>query len=293
MGMNLEQHEYQVDEIVIGGSLNALLYAWYTGATLISIDPKEPYFFERFDPSVSLKDIGFENDISTLQAPKSTIEVGIKKSDVWKKIYFLLAMGGQAPIPNSAQSIRIEDDFVKVVTSHSRMARFTYNKLKIFDASQVAISGKKSINRKYKVLDWVWVNTGMIHSLDFIKDRDNFVKEIYFYEYNRRGDQPLKNLVAVSYMTGKELEEYYYSDTYAKFKIEEMMKTAGIKGRKNGYNAKGIPYHLNVKVTPEKREVILIDKYDMEYCMLSEKEILEQFAGPPANKNIQKLLRYW
>ena len=293
MGMNLERHEYSVDEIVVGGSLSALLYAWYTGATLISIDSKEPYFFERFSPDVDLSDIGFDNVTKTLQTSKGEMSVGIQKSEVWKKLYFLLSMGGQSPIPNSAQSIRIEDNIVKVVTSHSRVARFHYNELKVFNPSQVGDITKKSSLRKYKVLDWTWVNTGMMHSLDYISGRDNFVKEIYFYEYSRRGGQPLKHLVSVSYLSGKQLNEYYYSDTYARFKIEEMMKKVGIKGRRNGYNKNGDPYHLNVKVTPEKREIIPIDDYDLEFCKLSDEEVLKKFSGPPKNKSIQKLLRYW
>jgi len=298
MGMNLDHHEYSSEELVIGGSLNALLYAWYTGATLISIDSKEPYFFDRFSASTDLSDIGFENTIETLNKAKGTFDVGIQKSKVWRKIYFLLAMGGQAPIPNSAQSIRVEDGTVKIVTSHSRVARFNYKKLKVFDRSQIGNITKKSSRRKYKVLDWIWVNTGMAHSVDYLKDRDNFVKEIYFYEYTRRKDRSFKNLVAISYLSGMQLDEYYYSDTYAKFKVEEMMKAAGIKGRRNGYS-KGVAYHLNVKVTPERREIIPIDEYDIElgenieYCGLSVEEILEQYSGPPKNRNIQKLLRYW
>ena len=298
MGMNLDRHEYESDELVIGGSLSALMYAWYTGATLVSIDSREPYFFERFDVSTDLTQIGFENSTRTLQTPKGPFDVGIEKSEVWRKIYFLLAMGGQAPIPNSAQSLRVEDNTVKIVTSHSRVARFNFNKLKIFDASQVGHLSKKSALRKYKILDWLWVNTGMAHDIDFIKDRDSFVKEIHFYEYTQRKGRPFKNLVAVSYLSGKQLDEYYYSDTYAKFKVEEMMKSAGIKGRKNGYR-NGVAYHLNVKVTPERREIIPTDEYDLdlgknvEFCGLSAEEILEQYSGAPSNKNIQKLLRYW
>ena len=298
MGINLDRHEYESDELIIGGSLNALLYAWYTGATLVSIDSVEPYFFERFEAFTDLTQIGFENSTQTLQMPKGSIDVGIKKSEVWKKIYFLLAIGGQAPIPNTAQSLRVEDNMVKIVTSHSRVARFKFNKLKIFDASQVGALSKKSSLRKYKILDWLWVNTGMAHDIDFIKNRDNFVKEMHFYEYTKRKGKPFKNLVAVSYLSGKQLDEYYYSDTYVKFKVEEMMKSVGIKGRRNGYR-NGVAYHLNVKVTPEKREIISTDEYDLdlgenvEFCRLSVEEILEQYSGPPNNKNIQKLLRYW
>ena len=296
--MNLDHHEYEVDELVIGGSLNALLYAWYTGATILCIDPQEPFFFERFPCDLDLNKIGFSNVTTHLNHPEGQLGVGIKKSEVWRKLFFLLSMAGQAPIPNSTQSLRIDEDVVKVTTSHSRMAKFKFEKLKIFDASQVGIQQVNSRLRKYKVLDWIWVNTGMVHDLDLIRTEDDFVKEIYFYDYSRRGGKDLKNLLAISYLDGERLDEYEYSDTYAKFKIEYLMKQSGIRGRKNGFK-NGVPYHLNVKVTPQKRELICIDEYDLdlergvERCRLTIEEILERYDGPPENKNIQKLLRYW
>jgi len=296
--MNLDRHEYIIDEVIIGGSLNALLYAWFTGSTLICIDAKEPFFFERFSAETNLDHIGFKNEVSILSSSSREISVGIRKSEVWRKLFFLISMAGQAPIPNSAQALRIEDGVLKVTTSHSRLARFRFNKLKIFDASEIGIRQINSKIRKYKVLDWMWVNTGMIHDLDYIEDCDDFVKEIYFYAYSHRNNRDLKNLIAISYLNGEQLEEYGYSDTYAKFKVEQMMKQNGVKGRRNGYR-NGIPYHLNVKVTPQRRELICIDEYDLDldknvtYCNLSVEEILKNFDGHPKNKNIKKLLRYW
>ena len=298
MIVSLDRHEYIADELIIGGSLNALLYAWFTGSTLLSIDPKEPYFFERFSTDAQLHKVGMENKISKLRSPKGEILTGACKSEVWRRLYFLLAMAGQAPIPNTAQSIRIEEGVVKITTSHSRMARFRFEKLKIFDASAVGLKQINAKMRKYKVIDWIWVNTGMVHEFDCIHDHDDFVKDIYFYAYNHRGGRDLKNLVAISYLTGEELEEYHYSDTYAKFKTEHLMKESGIRGRKNGFR-NGVPYHLNVKVTPKKRELVCIDNYHLdltagvEHCQLTDEEILKQFDGPPQNKNIRKLLRYW
>ena len=66
MESRLDRFEYTVDELVIGGTLEALLYAWFTGSTLLSIDPKEPYFFERFSTDAQLHKVGMENKISKL-----------------------------------------------------------------------------------------------------------------------------------------------------------------------------------------------------------------------------------
>ena len=262
MVTSLDRFEYFCKEIVIGGSLNSLLYAWFTGATLICADPKQPFFFED--------------------------SVGVEKNKIWRKMFFLLSMSGQAPIPASSQSIRIENNLVKVVTSHSRLVRFRYEKIKLFDPAEVGATQKGDL---HMVLDWMHVNTGAKHSYDFIKTEDNFVKSICFYPISKRAGEDFKNLVSISYLSDDELREYYFSDTYAKFKVEKLMKESGIKGRKNGFK-NGVPYHLNAKVTPTRRDVFCVDKYDLEYCQLTDEEILEKFSGPPKNKKIEKLLRY-
>lgn len=287
----LDKFEYFSNELVIGGTLNSLLYAWFTGSTLICTTPREPLFFERFSPTAQLDKLGIENKITNLHSSCGKISTGIQKSEVWKRLFFLLSLVGQAPISSTSQSIRIEDNIVKVVTSHSRLARFRFENLKIFDPSEVGAIQKNRKNPKYMVLDWMHVNTGVKHPYDLLQSGDDFVKNVHFYPVAHRGGCDFKNLVSVSYLRGDELKEYYFSDTYAKFKTEQLMKDSGIKGRKNGFK-NGVSYHLNVKITPTKREIFCIDKYDLDYCQLTDEQILEKFTGPPRNRRIQKLLRH-
>lgn len=298
MGPHLDRFEYTIDELVIGGTLNALLYAWFTGATIICTNPKEPFFFERFSPKAKLDRIGLINESVTLNSPTGSETYGSKKSDVWRRLFMLLSMAGQAPISSTAQSIRMEDGVVKVITSHSRLARFRYKKAKIFDPSEIDAIQKNRKDPCYMVLDWMKVNTGKLHAYEFVRGDGDFINQIYFYAVTQRGGEDFKDLVAVSYLNDSELKDYSFSDTYAKFKTEHLMKEHGIKGKRNGYK-KGIPCRLNVKVTPTLREVFCIDGYyvdldkNVTYSKLTDEEILDKFKGPPKNKDVQKLLRYW
>ena len=82
------------------------------------------------------------------------------------------------------------------------------------------------------------VNLGGTHDIDYIETDSDFVKKIFFYSSQRDCTQAdKKDLLAISHLTAEEAaHNYQYSDTYAKFKILQCMKQAGIRGPKNGKN---------------------------------------------------------
>ena len=82
-----------------------------------------------------------------------------------------------------------------------------------------------------------------------------FVKDIIFYPTDRSDNRNLKDLVAVSYLTDEQINDFNYSDTMAKFKIIEMMKDAGIRGARNGRdvnNPERFKYYA-IKIEPAQR----------------------------------------
>jgi hypothetical protein len=140
------------------------------------------------------------------------------------------------------------------------------------------------------VLDWFEVNLGATHDIDHIETKDHFIKDIFFYQSNRASVQSSrKDLVAISYLTSKEAKyEYQYSDTYARFKVLELMKEAGIRGTKNGKNPNypersSEPYKwLSPKIELMEREItpLPMPKYrntkNIKFCYdLPEKIIAE------------------
>jgi len=180
MESRLDRFEYTVDELVIGGTLEALLYAWFTGATVICTNPTEPFFFERFTPEAKLDRIGLENKLTTLNSPKGSKIFGPKKSEIWRRLFMLLSMAGQAPITSTAQSVRLESGVVKVTTSHSRLARFRYKKVKIFDPSEIDAIQRNRGDHRYMVLDWMKVDTGKVHPYEFLNDEEDFINNFNF-----------------------------------------------------------------------------------------------------------------
>jgi len=139
---------------------------------------------------------------------------------------------------------------------------FKYNFQKLTILHDAKIKGLPTIvkqeERLNRVIDWVNVRSGCRHEIDFLQDPEsNFVKDIYFYSSERSDNTKLKDLVAVSYLTDKQLRDFDYSDTMAKCKITKMMKAAGIRGARNGRDQKNpdrYKYYA-VKVEPAEREV--------------------------------------
>ena len=87
----------------------------------------------------------------------------------------------------------------------------------------------------------------------------NAVNCILFYPSDRIDGKKKdrKDLVAISYLSESELEDYEYSDVNARFKVIHLMKEAGIKGARNGRNVNDpekYNYH-SIKIEPFSREV--------------------------------------
>ena len=122
-------------------------------------------------------------------------------------------------------------------------------------------SPSEKIEKVYKVYDWIDVRSGMNHPHDYIETGDDFVRELYFYPSDRIDGHHAnrKDLVIASYMTEEQLNDIDYSDFYSRFKAEEVMKQAGIRGRANG-RRNGKRLFRSLKLEPSYREVFTVTR---------------------------------
>ena len=119
--MKFDKHTYQYDTIVIGGGLNAKVYAYYSKCPCISGNNVAPFRFNMLQEEVVQKLSG--QNKNTLQ--------------VWERLNFVLGLAGQSPMGDKVSSLNIRDNVLKVTTQDSRLARFEFNKLVIFDDKDV------------------------------------------------------------------------------------------------------------------------------------------------------------
>ena len=216
-----------LDTIVLGGTLPALLYSHQNNLPIIINDICRPHRFEK---------TGDENSI-----------------DVWNKTYYSLSLAGLNLLGDKTQSVRIKDEEMSASTIDARVIKFTYNNVIIFDDEKVSgLPMPKKENDDFIVLDWMFVRSCQKHNHDYLTTDDKLVSEVYFYPTDRIDGNHMdtKDLVTLSHLNKEQLEDFEYSDTYARFKIMSMLRGLGLRGRHNGGGN-----YCALKVEVSKREI--------------------------------------
>ena len=208
----MKNHTYEFDEIVIGGTLDAAIYSYVNSVPLFFIKPEPPFKLELYSD-------------------------GTPKAEAYKKLMFSLSLSGYNMTSNNLSSIRIVDNMARLTTGNSALIKVLFKRATVL--SEMGLSNieppESNCEAKFKVFDWFSVRKGMTHGHDKISTESCFVENIHFYPSERiDGRHDKKDLVAVSTMTQEQLLDIDYSEIYVKFKVIDLMETAGIKGPKNG-----------------------------------------------------------
>ena len=255
-------------EVVIGNSLKAVLFAHYKQCTLILNSSRAPF---RFDT------LNF--DIPNFPTRKEHI--------LWSTLVFELSMKGLVPHGTEVDSIRIQDNIISTTIRSSVNIKNEFSKAYIFEDDKLTVENEIEDHGEptYRVLDWMNVRSGAVHELDIINTGGLFVNSVHFYKSERiDGNHNKKDLVAVSTLNQEQLSLFDYSDTIAKFKVENLMRENGIKGTKSGLDKHGKPKRYNIKVEPDYREVLEFknitykDSETVVFPRLTIKEIVEKYA---------------
>ncbi len=104
------------DEIVVGSSLSALMYATLNGLPLFFAEQERPFQFDLFSPEIDLSGFGIVNEITTWSSPDEPENYGIKKEVLWEHLMFLHSLDGLVPLSDMANSIRVVDNTLPAVT---------------------------------------------------------------------------------------------------------------------------------------------------------------------------------
>jgi hypothetical protein len=232
----LKDHIYHFDKLVIGGSVESLLYCFINELPVVIKNPLVPFELERVESLHDLSFLGY----------KTKREV--YSSEIWDRLSFLLSMSGFVLLPNIIKNIRQEDNTIIAITENNDKLRVTADKMITFDTIDK--------DRLY-IYDWFDVRSGSVHEYDYLEDKESsFVNKLIFYQSRRIGqNKNRKDVVAVSSVKADNLLDYQNSEGYARLKTLKMMKEAGIRGTSNGFDRNGYKLHYSVKVEHSNREV--------------------------------------
>jgi len=231
------KNEYFFNNIVVGGSFEALLYSFVNDIPIIIKEPILPFELEKERRLNRFHFLGYS---------------GIRevyKTELWDRLTFLLSMNGTIMLPNIIKNVRNEKKRLSITTVNNTRILVKYNNRIDFEKIN-----KSSVN----VYDWFDVRSGTMHHFStMIDSKTKFVNKLYFYPSKRPHlSKSMKDVVARSKIKSEDLLKYEYSEAYARLKTLKMMKSEGVRGRPNGYNKKGLRLHYAINIEHSHRQII-------------------------------------
>ena len=253
--------------IVIGHSLRAILFSYLNDIPIL-INKKQPdIFFDFCDPSLPLHLAGLQNNIVEIKTNEGYTQFGISKAKLKSDLLLPMAMSGLLLNHVIPWNIKIENDKIEYFTKARKYSIECDNK-RIFDCDNIQGSGIKKHDISYEVYDSIHIRSSNKNSIEYIKTKDNFVKEIYIYPSSRNGTRSEdRDIICKSILTKEQLNSFDYSDTICRMKVAAKMKENGFTGSKAVLNKKD----------PSKyyyRDLSLVsaDRIVCEKCILKREE---------------------
>lgn len=269
-------HKY--DTVIVGSNLEALLYAYITKYPVFFAGLKCPFEFEHFEPAFSFPLAEFTNH--TIKSNLGDIQLGINKLDLWNNLMFCLSLAGQIPITGEANSLRIDNGTLRI-NSNNRLLIVEPQKILLFDDLGVeGLGPAKSKVGKFTSYDYVEFNSMYAHEYDLIKDnKNNIISELWFV--SPPNDTRFKDGFLISTFKTKKEMDRDLAEYNIKFRLKDIFKKYGIKGKANGFHHihkhiqryKQVRYTLKERIIVEPKNVyedidnILYMSYDAESIM--------------------------
>ena len=229
-------NEYHFNKLIIGGSLESLLYSYFTNTSILMLKPLYPFELLTYDYSSHFRLIGYSADET------------IRKSALWDRLTFLLSMTGLMSFPNILSSYREQGDKLVLITEKNKRIIVSFDELMLFDDIS---------DQDFVVYDWFAVRSGNSHGYEILTDKQHdLVNKVHFYRATRvGGNKQMKDVVSESKMTLQGLNDINQAEGIVRLKTIQMMSQAGIRGQSNGKGKNGINNYYAIKIEHTHRDV--------------------------------------
>lgn len=190
-------------DIVIGSRVEELIYALENDKFLIlNGNPPEAYEFLHEDSTAQFW------------------------SYLYWELFFRNSILGVKP-----RMVRLIPDLrqIKIISTSGAEFRLRHTKDVLFSSIEnVELESIEATEELlcYEVVDMFEVNSGSKHDMwEILSPKDDLVRKIVFFISERiDGNKDRKDLVSYSYLSEKQLNEFEYSDTMARFKTESALQ---------------------------------------------------------------------
>ena len=258
----MKNHIYRYDDIVIGGNLASLIFAYLNKFRLIITKPELPYPFEFFDSQRDLSKLKIQNIQKTLISPTGEVSFGLGKCELYENLYYRLAMTGKIIYELPTQSIRVnkENNLLKIISDRSRLYHFKYKRLYTFHKDIIGLEFDID-TKQYEIINEFEVSRCYKHDYECLSEQDGGIINIgLFPSYTQ--------LITSTKIDKDRLDPHI--DFYIKNYLEKYLRTITVHH----------PKHLT-KVVNKKtiRKEILEEKVvqcdNIQLITLSEENILD------------------
>ena len=278
-------HKY--DKIIIGATFESLLYAAYTKTPVFYVVPKIPTIFDSVTIGQNYKFINVFSELKEIHTNKGIILTRPQKELLWGRLVFVLSIRGLLPASRS-QSIRIEDNIVKLTTENSRLITLEAKEILIFDDEGIeGLPEPVIVNNRYIVKDYVQFDKLKFinNSYDLIYTDYEYVNQIWFLPPSSK--KRLHDGCLISYCNSLKEVQDDLTDYNIKFILKEQFDKYNMKGCENGIAPSGskkyrpVSYSFLDRIVEKEKSNVFENVDNIKFMSLTADEIIGIFGRFP------------
>ena len=248
------------DQIVVGSSLRALLFAALNDFPVFFTTPEKPRRFDHFDSSIDLSSWGLHNEPQLWVTPVGETQTGQSKIALWEHVFFVLGLKGLTPFSSVCNSLRLDTNKLTGYSEYAKLRTVEFGVCHYFDEhATYNLLRSENTQRNYEVYDTLAFIRGGKHHLDLIESNDQFCNKIWFYPTPRvDGKTAIKDACVLSILSDDQIDDFDFSETIVRLTALQKMKDLGLRGPKNGYQADGSQRYRSFKAQAIDRTKFLV-----------------------------------
>ena len=248
------------DQIVVGSSLRALLFAALNDFPVFFTTPEKPIEFDHFDSSVDLSSWRLHNEPQVWTTPDGETQTGQSKIALWEHLFFVLGLKGLTPFSSVCNSLRLDTNELTGYSEYAKLRTVEFGMCHYFDEhATYSLLRSENTQRNYEVYDTLAFMRGGKHHLDLIESSDPFCNKTWFYPTPRvDGKSPFKDACVVSILSDDQIDDFDFSETVVRLTTVQKMKDLGLRGPRNGYQEDGSIRYRSFKTEALDRRKYLV-----------------------------------
>ena len=119
---------FKYQNIVVGSSLSALLFALKNDYPVFFAEERRPFRFDYLEPETNLAFLNIPaRPTKSLTTLGKQLAVGESKEILWERLIFLMSLRGKAPLSNLCHSIRYDGDRVVCSNKYGKIMEFLFD----------------------------------------------------------------------------------------------------------------------------------------------------------------------